>query len=285
MNYHNKKFKPVSNSETGETSEETLFVYKQSGQILTSEYSGGKIIKGHLIGMVDENGNIDMRYHQINHNNELRTGKCLSIPEILADGTIRLHEKWEWTSGDFSKGESIIEEIKEPNFTISQSNLEDIPFIQKLYAAAIVYQNQKNGVPWGNIKEEAIVIEVQEKRQWKLIKDGQTACIWVSTFEDTDIWGADREPSLYLHRITTNPHFRGQQMVSKVIHWAKQYAIEQNKSYLRLDTAGLNPGLITLYVKNGFKFLGTTQLAYSENLPSHYHHAAICLFEMKLKEA
>jgi len=45
INYNNKFFKPVSNSENGETSNETVFHYKQEGNILTSEYSGGQIIK------------------------------------------------------------------------------------------------------------------------------------------------------------------------------------------------------------------------------------------------
>lgn len=110
INYNNKIFIPIVNSENGETSSETVFIYKQDGNILTSEYSGGKIIKGHLIGLVDENAAIEMCYHQVNLNGELMTGKCKSQPEILANGKIRLHESWEWTSGDKSKGESIIEE-------------------------------------------------------------------------------------------------------------------------------------------------------------------------------
>jgi hypothetical protein len=110
MNYNNKIFRPISNIENGETSNETIFKYRQTGNILTSEYSGGKIISGHLIGLVDENGNIDMRYHQVNNAGEIMTGICKSIPEILENGKIRLHESWEWTSGDKSKGQSIIEE-------------------------------------------------------------------------------------------------------------------------------------------------------------------------------
>jgi hypothetical protein len=111
MNYNNKKFRPISNTKNGETSNETLFHYKQTGNILTAEYSGGKIKYGHLIGLVDELGNITMRYHQINDNDELMTGICFSTPEILENGKIRLHENWEWTSGDQSKGTSIIEEL------------------------------------------------------------------------------------------------------------------------------------------------------------------------------
>ena len=110
INYDGKYFRPVSNTENGETSGDTLFKYRQEGNILTAEYAGGKIKYGHLIGLVDENGNIDMRYHQINDNGAIMTGLCKSTPEFMTNGKIRLHETWEWTSGDKSKGQSIIEE-------------------------------------------------------------------------------------------------------------------------------------------------------------------------------
>lgn len=111
MNYHNKKFRPALNSENGETDTETVFKYTQKGNILTSEYRGGQIVTGHLIGLVDKDGNIDMRYHQVNIKGELMTGICHSRPEILENGKIRLHEEWKWTSGDQSSGKSILEEI------------------------------------------------------------------------------------------------------------------------------------------------------------------------------
>lgn len=111
MNYHNKKFRSVSNSENGETDADTIFLYHQKGNILTSEYMGGKIISGHLIGIIDKDGNIDMRYHQINTDGQIMTGMCKSTPEVLPDGKIRLLEKWKWTSGDLSEGNSVLEEI------------------------------------------------------------------------------------------------------------------------------------------------------------------------------
>ena len=111
INYNNKTFRPLSNSENGETSSETIFSYKQTGNILSCEYAGGKIVEGHLIGIVNDSGEIDMRYHQVNTSGELLTGICKSVPEILENGKIRLHEIWQWTSGDCSKGQSILEEI------------------------------------------------------------------------------------------------------------------------------------------------------------------------------
>ena len=110
MNYHDKKFVAISNSDNGEISSATVFHYQQHGQVLTCTYSGGYIKHGHLMGLVDANGNIDMRYHQINQKDELMTGTCQSEPEVLSNGKIRLYERWQWTSGDQSSGHSILEE-------------------------------------------------------------------------------------------------------------------------------------------------------------------------------
>jgi len=110
LNYNNKTFKPISNTDNGETSSETVFHYQQEGNLLRATYSGGDIVKGQLIGIVDADGNIDMRYQQLNKRGELMTGTCQSKPEILENGKIRLYEKWQWTSGDRSSGSSIIEE-------------------------------------------------------------------------------------------------------------------------------------------------------------------------------
>lgn len=111
INYNDKKFRAISNTENGETSSDTIFHYQQNNNILSSKYSGGEIQLGHLIGIVHNNGTIDMNYHHINFQNEIKSGVCHSTPEILLNGKIRLHEVWQWTSGDQTKGVSILEEI------------------------------------------------------------------------------------------------------------------------------------------------------------------------------
>lgn len=98
-------------SKNSEVSSSTVFRYKQNGAILTCDYSSDSIISGHLIALVDNSSCLNMRYHQINTNGELMTGTCQSTPEILANGKIRLHETWQWTSGDLSQGTSILEEV------------------------------------------------------------------------------------------------------------------------------------------------------------------------------
>ncbi len=111
IDYHNKVFRSVSNTANGEVSAQTLFWYQQTGTIVTATYRGGGIQIGHLLATVDENGELDMRYHHLNDAGVLMTGICQSIPEVQSNGLLRLHEKWQWTSGDKSSGESVIEEI------------------------------------------------------------------------------------------------------------------------------------------------------------------------------
>ena len=110
-NYNGKIFRSAFNTSNGEVSSETIFEYLQTGIIVTAIYAGGNIITGSLIALVDENGKLNMRYQHINNKNELMTGTCTSTPTILPNGKIQLHEKWQWTCGDNSSGESIIEEI------------------------------------------------------------------------------------------------------------------------------------------------------------------------------
>jgi len=64
-----------------------------------------------LIARWVEENLLEMRYQHLSTDNEFKTGRCLSRPEQLSDGRLRMHEEWQWTSSDQSSGTSIIEEI------------------------------------------------------------------------------------------------------------------------------------------------------------------------------
>jgi len=113
INYDNKTFTSVQNSETGDVNTETVFHYHQKDNLVWAEYTGGEIVFGSLIAKVTDDDSLEMHYQHLNAQGELMTGKCFSTPEILADGRIRLYEKWQWTSGNLAKGESIVEEIRQ----------------------------------------------------------------------------------------------------------------------------------------------------------------------------
>ena len=111
INYNNKRFRVTFNVDSGESSTDTLFHYWQEGNIIWATYKGGHVTFGTITGVVDRNGHLDFSYQHVNKEAKIMTGKCQSTPEILADGKIRLHEKWQWTSGKKEKGISIAEEI------------------------------------------------------------------------------------------------------------------------------------------------------------------------------
>ncbi|MDQ6826438.1 MAG: n-acetylglutamate synthase [Candidatus Eremiobacteraeota bacterium] len=111
INYEGRRFSPVVVGGSGEVSAATIFEYHQSGRIVWAQYSGGSIKMGTLLANVSEDGSLDMVYQQINDQGELRTGKCISTPSILEDGRIRLQERWQWTNGDLSRGDSTVDEL------------------------------------------------------------------------------------------------------------------------------------------------------------------------------
>ena len=110
--YHNRRFRSVATSGNGEVDAATLFLYQQDGDVIWADYSGGAIVRGHLLGLVRPDGSLDFHYHHLNWEGALMTGICISTPEVLPDGRLRLHERWRWTSGDGSSGESVIEEVE-----------------------------------------------------------------------------------------------------------------------------------------------------------------------------
>ena len=103
-----KIFTAVKNSESGEVSDQTIFCYHQKGNVIWAEYSGGSIVKGFLIGTMDEDHNLHFNYQHMNTDGNLRTGSCDSSP-ALENGKLRFNEKWKWTMG--GEGTSVIEEI------------------------------------------------------------------------------------------------------------------------------------------------------------------------------
>ncbi|WP_295200541.1 GNAT family N-acetyltransferase [uncultured Chryseobacterium sp.] len=166
---------------------------------------------------------------------------------------------------------------------IQNSTSDDLDEIFRLYCIATDFQKAKAAVNWPEFDRQMIGNEILENRQWKIEIDGKTACVLATTFSDPQIWEERNEdPALYIHRIATDPDFRGQNLVTEIVRWAKGYATRNNKIFIRMDTVGENKGLISYYERCGFEFLGLSTLKNTEGLPAYYSNATVCLFEIKL---
>ena len=166
-----------------------------------------------------------------------------------------------------------------------RSTPADIDEIFRLYRQASDYQIAVKGtVVWPEFERGLVTQEVAEGRQWKLLVGDAIACVWAITFDDPQIWGArNADPAVYVHRIATNPAFRGRGFVAAIVQWTKDYARQQQKKFVRLDTVGENHGLIAHYTACGFTYLGLTALSDTAGLPAHYHNATVSLFELPVE--
>jgi GNAT superfamily N-acetyltransferase len=168
---------------------------------------------------------------------------------------------------------------------IKNCSLGDANEILSLYEAARNLQTERKMVIWPHFDKSFIEKEIQEQRQWKIVTEQLIACNWTITFEDKEIWGErDKGDAIYIHRICTNASLRGNRYIDAIVEWAKKYALQSGKRFVRLDTLGDNTKLIKHYTSAGFEFLGMYKLTDTENLPSHYQNEPnCCLFEIDLR--
>ncbi len=109
--YDGKRLRVVSNSGVAGIGPGQIFHYRQEGARVWSVYHSDQTRFGSLVGSVAADGKLDVRYQQLDPKGTPRTGKCASTPEHLGDGRLRLLETWQWTNGDGSQGDSVLEEV------------------------------------------------------------------------------------------------------------------------------------------------------------------------------
>jgi hypothetical protein len=83
--------------------------YHQNGDLVWAEFAGGKVRIGRLVGRCSPGGVLTLAYTQVLTDGRVVSGQCVSTPEVLPDGRMRLRERWRRDDG--SSGESTIEEI------------------------------------------------------------------------------------------------------------------------------------------------------------------------------
>jgi hypothetical protein len=126
---------------------------------------------------------------------------------------------------------------------INNCTIEDVDEIFGLYKIATDFQKTRFISHWPEFEKQMVQTEIAENRQWKLIINEKIACVWATTFSDPQIWEErNNDPAMYIHRIATNPGFRGQNLVSEIVDWARIYGKENKKRFIRMDTTGENLG-------------------------------------------
>ena len=105
FNFNNKTFSLIENSEKGKVSSETIFKYKQVGNLVTADYYGGNIKYGKIIANLKKD-KLDMLYQCITTENELKAGKAIANISLLDSDKIKLILNWEWLGKNNENGVS-----------------------------------------------------------------------------------------------------------------------------------------------------------------------------------
>lgn len=105
FNFNNKKFKLVNNSDNGEVSDQTVFLYKQDGDLVTADYSGGSVKYGKIIALL-EGSKLKMVYQCLLKTNHLKSGKAIAKIKYDQENKINLFLDWEWLDVTSENGSS-----------------------------------------------------------------------------------------------------------------------------------------------------------------------------------
>lgn len=89
IDFNNKTFSIIENSEKGNVNSNTTFLFKQKGELVTADYHGGTIVYGKIIARY-KNGILDMRYQCLTTDNLLKAGKADAIVSITEFEKIKL---------------------------------------------------------------------------------------------------------------------------------------------------------------------------------------------------
>lgn len=100
---------PAADQAPGQVGTRTRFTYREREGRIWAEYTGGDIVRGHLVG-TRAGDTLDFRYVQLKQDGTTSCGHCVSTVTDLPDGRVRLDERWEWESQEGS-GTSVVEEL------------------------------------------------------------------------------------------------------------------------------------------------------------------------------
>lgn len=110
INYDGRRFSPVA-ERADESGDKPVACYHQKGDLVWGEFSGGDVRHGSLAGVGTPDGAIEFGYTMVTDAGEVVVGRCRSVPEVLADGRIRLTEWWERFGARADSGVSYLEEL------------------------------------------------------------------------------------------------------------------------------------------------------------------------------
>ena len=166
---------------------------------------------------------------------------------------------------------------------IVQTTTEDLDTVFLLFKQVKRAQSKDGYKVWSSVDKETLERDVEERRQYKIVKGDDILCLFSMLSSDPFIWrGRENGDAIYLHRIVANPDFKGQKQFEKVLVWAIQYAHQNDIKFIRMDTWADNEKLIDYYKSFGFEFIENYKTPDIPELPRQNRNLDHALLELKV---
>jgi hypothetical protein len=110
FNFNNKRFAIIRNSANGQVNKETIFEYRQDGNLVTADYFGGTIKYGKIIAEL-KGDKLSMLYQCFTTDGQLKAGKAIAQISLMENGKMKLSLDWEWLTNGNGTGKSEYLEI------------------------------------------------------------------------------------------------------------------------------------------------------------------------------
>ena len=166
---------------------------------------------------------------------------------------------------------------------IVQTTTEDLDTVFLLFKQVTRAQSKDGYKVWSSVDKETLERDVEERRQYKIVKGDDILCLFSMLSSDPFIWrGRENGDAIYLHRIVANPDFKGQKQFEKVLVWAIQYAHQNDIKFIRMDTWADNEKLIDYYKSFGFEFIENYKTPDIPELPRQNRNLDHALLELKV---
>jgi len=167
---------------------------------------------------------------------------------------------------------------------VINTEMGDLEDIFGFFEQSIHYQEKKGYPAWRNYDRNAIIKDIENRNQYKVVLDSRTGIVFSVCYTDKIIWrDLDKGNSIYLHRIVVNPEFKGQKLFGAILDWAIVHAKQKGFDRVRMDTWAANPKIIDYYKSFGFTFVENYLTPNSEELPVHDRNLQLALLEYKLE--
>lgn len=99
----------VRTAPNGVVNADTRFRFEQDGQRVRASYAGGRVERGHLLGVV-EGATLEFCYCQTHVDGSMDAGRSQCELRIGEGGALQIVEHFEWSGGS---GTNIIQELVE----------------------------------------------------------------------------------------------------------------------------------------------------------------------------